>query len=314
MIWKCFTLSLWLLLGLPLSSHAQSNGCDEPRLNVVATVGMIADVAGHIGGDCVTLITMMGPGVDPHVYSATLRDVENLFEADLILYGGLHLEARLIDVFEQIHESLGTTVIPVSESIAETSVLHVEDSNATDPHIWMDVSLWMDAARAIRDGFVTALPENASYITANAEAYLAQMEALDVYVMEQIQRIPETQRILITAHDAFQYYSRRYAVDVYAPQGISTQAEVGVQDVRETIDLILSRQIPAIFVETSVSPAVVEAIQAGAQARGWDLQIGGQLYSDAMGTAGTLGGTYLGMIQSNTDTIVSSLLGENETE
>lgn len=301
-------LLLILLVSVPL--HAQAE-CVEPAINVLATVGMIADVAQNIGGDCVHVRALMGPGVDPHLYAATERDVEYLFDADIIFYGGLHLEARMIDVFEQVHTGLNKPVVAVSEHIPEDRRLLEVGTQVSDPHVWMDVSLWMYAAEAIRDALTEHYPEHAAYFTANADAYLAQMRDLDLYIRDQIARIPDEQRVLVTAHDAFQYYSRAYGIEVFAPQGISTQAEAGVQNIRETVQLLVDRQIPAIFVETSVSPRVIEAIIAGAQAQGHNVVIGGSLFSDAMGDAGTPEGTYLGMIRANTDTIVSSLLGES---
>ncbi|MBN8640145.1 MAG: zinc ABC transporter substrate-binding protein, partial [Anaerolineae bacterium] len=273
-------LLLILLVGVPL--HAQAE-CAEPAINVLATVGMIADVAQNIGGDCVHVRALMGPGVDPHLYAATERDVEYLFDADIIFYGGLHLEARMIDVFEQVHTGLNKPVVAVSERIPEDRRLLEAGTQVSDPHVWMDVSLWMYAAEAIRDALTEQYPEHAAYFMANADAYLAQMRDLDQYIREQIERIPAEQRVLVTAHDAFQYYSRAYGIEVFAPQGISTQAEAGVQNIRETVQLLVDRQIPAIFVETSVSPRVIEAIIAGAQAQGHEVEIGGSLFSDAMG-------------------------------
>jgi manganese/zinc/iron transport system substrate-binding protein len=269
-------------------------------------------VVSNIGGNCVEVTAMMGPGVDPHLYTATESDVELLFDANIIFYGGLHLESRMADVFEQIRQGLGKPTIPVSESIPEDLILTSPQFNTADPHVWMDVQLWMIVAETIRDKLSEYLPEQAAYFDQNAEAYLTQMEELDEYVSEQIERIPEERRVLVTAHDAFQYYSRAYGIEVYAPQGVTTEAEVGVQDIRETIDLLVDRGIPTIFVESSVSPDVVEAIVAGARARGHEVSIGGSLFSDAMGEAGTPEGTYLGMIRYNTDTIVSGLLGETE--
>lgn len=283
--------------------------CEAPQANVVATIGMIADVAQNIAGDCIEVIALMGAGVDPHLYTATERDVETLFEADMILYSGLNLEARLTDVFVQIREGMGKPTIPVSESIPEEFLLVSAAYDAPDPHVWMNVRLWMFVAEATRDGLIELLPEHEAYFSANAEAYLAEMQTLDEYVQAQITRIPEQQRILVTAHDAFQYYSQAYGIEVYAPQGITTESEVGVQDIRDTISVLIARQVPSIFVETSVSPDVIEAIIAGARAQGLAVEIGGTLYSDAMGDAGTYEGTYLGMIHSNTDTIVGGLLG-----
>ena len=285
-------------------------GCAEATINTLTTVGMIANVAEIIGGSCVQVTAMMGPGVDPHLYTATQSDVERLFDADIIFYGGLNLEARMSDVFVQVREGLNKPTIPVAENIPQGLIQTTVQYNSPDPHVWMDVRLWMYAAEAIRDGLAAYLPEQAEYFAQNADLYLQQMRDLDDYVREQIARIPEQRRVLVTAHDAFQYYSRAYDIEVYAPQGITTEAEVGVQDIRATIDLLVERDIPTIFVETSVSPDVIEAIIEGARDRGLEVSIGGSLFSDAMGEAGTPEGTYLGMIRANTDTIVAGLLGE----
>ncbi|MDX2160200.1 MAG: zinc ABC transporter substrate-binding protein [bacterium] len=284
--------------------------CATAEINVVATIGMIADVAQNIGGTCAEVTALMGAGVDPHLYTATERDVETLFNADLILYGGLNLEARLIDVFEQIESGMGTPVVAVSENVPEEERLQEIALNATDPHVWMDVALWRTAAEAIRDAFTAYAPQHEAFFAANADAYFAELDALDAYAEEQIALIPEDQRVLVTAHDAFQYFGRAYGIDVYAPQGITTESEVGIQDIRETIELIIDRDIPAIFIETSVSPDVIEAIIEGAAAQGHTVIIGGALYSDAMGDADTEAGTYIGMIRHNVDTIVTGLLGE----
>jgi manganese/zinc/iron transport system substrate-binding protein len=281
---------------------------DEP-INVVATTGMIADIIHNVGGEHVEIHQLMGAGVDPHLYRATDNDVDLLIDAEIIFYNGLNLEARLTDIFEQIGED--RPVVAVAENIPEEQLLkspRYED--APDPHVWMDVELWMIATEAARDALVEFDPANEADYTANAEAYLEELTELDTYVQEQIESVPEEQRVLVTAHDAFQYYGQAYGIEVYAPQGISTETEAGIADIRRMIDLIKERQIPAIFVETSVPPDVVEAIIAGVEDAGQTVSIGGSLYSDAMGEPETEEGTYIGMIRHNTDTIVSALLGE----
>jgi manganese/zinc/iron transport system substrate-binding protein len=281
---------------------------DEP-INVVATTGMIADIIHNVGGEHVEIHQLMGAGVDPHLYRATDNDVDLLIDAEIIFYNGLNLEARLTDIFEQIGED--RPVVAVAENIPEEQLLkspRYED--APDPHVWMDVELWMIATEAARDALVEFDPANEADYTANAETYLEELTELDTYVQEQIESVPEEQRVLVTAHDAFQYYGQAYGIEVYAPQGISTETEAGIADIRRMIDLIKERQIPAIFVETSVPPDVVEAIIAGVEDAGQTVSIGGSLYSDAMGEPETEEGTYIGMIRHNTDTIVSALLGE----
>lgn len=300
--------ALLLLLALPALA-----GCDEGlppeaegKLNAVATTGMIADIVRSVGGERVYVTQLMGAGVDPHVYTATEGDVITLTEADVIFYNGLHLEARMADVLARINERIPT--VAVGERVPEDRRLFGEAfEGQPDPHIWMDVSLWMLATEAVRDALIAQDPAGEQVYRDNAGAYLAQLEALDGYVRAQIDTIPERQRVLVTAHDAFNYFGRAYDIEVFAPQGISTQSEAGVEDIRRTVDVLVAREVPAIFVETSVPRDVVEAIVEGARARGHDVEIGGSLYSDAMGELGTPDGTYQGMIRHNVDTIVAAL-------
>jgi manganese/zinc/iron transport system substrate-binding protein len=275
---------------------------------VLATTGMIADVVKNVGGEHVDVIQLMGAGVDPHLYTARESDVVALVRADIIFYNGIHLEARMAEVFERISDSRLT--VAVGGAVPEHRLLHAEGFPEGDPHIWMDVELWMRVTERIRDTLVEFDPAHADAYAANAEAYLAELQDLDDYIHAQMARVPERQRVLVTAHDAFQYYGHAYGIEVFAPQGITTQAEAGVEDIRRTIDLLAERDIPAIFVETSVPPDVIEAIIEGARARGHIVTIGGELFSDAMGDPNTPEGTYIGMIKHNTDTIVSALLGE----
>lgn len=287
-----------------IPDSASTGDCSGEPLNVVVTIGMIADVAQNIGGACITVTALMRPGVDPHLYRASEGDVSTLLEADLIFYGGLHLEARMADIFEEMPGD--TLTVAVSEAVPEDQRLTVSEGQY-DPHVWMDVSLWRLAAARIQSTLVTLDPDDAALYNANADAYLSEMDTLHTYVGEQIATIPEGQRVLVTAHDAFQYFGRAYEIEVFAPQGISTVTEAGVEDIRRTIDVVVEREIPAVFVETSVPADVVEAILEGVQARDHSIVIGGSLYSDAMGETGTPDGTYLGMIRHNVDTIVAAL-------
>lgn len=302
----------WLLLlfGAPLLAACGGNTAvqEGAPINAVTTVGMIADVVKNVGGDYVQVTQLMGPGVDPHLYTATESDVDILLNADMIFYNGINLEARMTDVFEQIGSS--KPVIAVGDAIPQQRILTEVVYNAPDPHIWMDVELWMMVAEKVRDELIAFDAAHAAAYRENAQAYIAALEELDQYVQDQINRVPSEQRVLVTAHDAFQYFGRAYGIEVFAPQGITTQAEAGVEDIRRTINLVVERQIPAIFVESSVPPDVVEAIVEGARAQGHEVAIGGSLFSDAMGEAGTEEGTYAGMIRHNVDTIVTALLGE----
>ncbi|MBZ0282979.1 MAG: zinc ABC transporter substrate-binding protein [Anaerolineae bacterium] len=289
----------------PAASAPQTESTNA--INVVTTIGMIADVVKNVGGEWVNVTQLMGPGVDPHLYTATENDVATLTNAQIIFYGGLHLEARMTDIFEQIGKS--RPVIAVGEAVPEDRVLSAAGSEFPDPHIWMDVELWALVTEKITEELGKFDPPNAATYTANAEAYQAQLAELDKYAQDQINRVPAEQRVLVTAHDAFHYFGAAYGIDVFAPQGITTAAEAGVEDIRRTIQVIVDRQVPAIFVESSVPPDIVEAIVAGVEAQGRTVAIGGSLFSDAMGNSGTPEGTYSGMIRHNVDTIVSALLG-----
>jgi manganese/zinc/iron transport system substrate-binding protein len=307
-----FTRLLIGLFGLILlaacSPTTQTSSAERNSIiNVVTTTGMIADVVQNIGGQRVNVTQLMGAGVDPHLYTATQNDVSTLSNAQMIFYNGLHLEARMIDIFEQI--GANKPVVAVTDSIPDDKILKSPNYDAPDPHVWMDASLWSMAAQHIADELSVFDPSGAETYTTNVENYLAQLAELDQYAHDQIQTIPEEQRILVTAHDAFHYFSRAYGIEVFAPQGITTAAEAGVEDIRQTIRVVVERNVPAIFVESSVPQDVVNAIVEGAAAQGQDVVIGGSLYSDAMGQPGTPDGTYIGMIRHNVDTIVKALSG-----
>jgi manganese/zinc/iron transport system substrate-binding protein len=282
----------------------------ERTVNVVTTTGMIADIAKNVGGERVRVTALMGPGVDPHLYKASEGDVIRLQEADVILYNGLHLEAQMGDVLERLNE-FGIKTVPVTDKI-DRSLLQSppEFQGNYDPHVWFDVSLWMKAVAQVRDTLVELDPDHASTYRSNAEAYLAELENLHQYVLEQANTIPAEQRILITAHDAFNYFGRAYGFEVRGLQGISTEAQAGTADVQTLASFIVERRIPAIFVESSVPRRNVEAVQAAVQAKGFEVRIGGSLFSDAMGSEGTPEGTYVGMVRHNIDTIVTALTGD----
>lgn len=307
----------WLPIGLLIAAglilaacgggSAASGSADNGRIQAVITTGMIADIVANVGGEHIDVVQLMGPGVDPHLYKATESDVNKLSNADIIFYNGLNLEARMTDVFEQMARS--RPAVAVGEAVPEE--MRLKDpryENQPDPHIWMDVDLWRRVAEKVRDELIALDPEHEVDYRANAEDYLAALVELDSYVEEQVERVPGERRVLVTAHDAFQYFGHGYDFEVFAPQGISTASEAGVEDIRRTIDVVVERDIPAIFVETSVPQDVVEAIVEGARARGHEVGIGGQLFSDAMGEPDTPEGTYVGMIRHNVDTIVEELL------
>ncbi len=277
------------------------------NIRVVATVGMITDIVQQVGGDRAEVEGLMGPGVDPHLYKASESDVSKLQQADIIFYNGLHLEAGLSGVLERMND-LGNTAVAVTDGIDRSVLLAPPDfEGAYDPHIWFDVTLWMQAVENVRDTLSALDPGSADLYQANAAAYLQELEALHTYVQEQAATVPEEQRVLITAHDAFNYFGRAYGFEVRGLQGISTETEASTADVQDLADFIAERQIQAIFIESSIPVRNVEAVQSAVQAQGHNVQIGGELFSDAMGEPGTIEGTYIGMVRHNIDTIVGAM-------
>ena len=284
----------------------------EGKLNVVATVGMVADVAREVGGGHVAVTGLMGPGVDPHLYKASEGDVRRLFRADVVFYGGLHLEARMAEVLEEM--SARARTVAVTQAIPRDSLLAPpEFKGAYDPHVWFDVRLWTMTVDVIAQTLAEADPPNAADYRANAERYRGELEALDRYVRAQAGRVPAERRVLITAHDAFNYFGRAYGFQVRGLQGISTAAEAGTADVQELARFIADRRIPAVFVESSIPRRTIEAVQEAVAARGFRVEIGGSLYSDAMGNPGTPDGSYVGMVRHNIDTIVGALLRDTSS-
>jgi manganese/zinc/iron transport system substrate-binding protein len=280
----------------------------DGRIRIVATIGMIAEAAERIGGDRVEVTGMMGPGVDPHVYKASEGDVIDLADADLVLYNGLHLEAKLSDVLARIDRR----TVAVTDRIPESLLLSPpEFAGLHDPHVWFDVRLWMRAVERVRVALAELDPSHAPAYSRNADAYLDELAELDEYVRDQAARVPDERRVVITAHDAFNYFGRAYGFEVRGLQGISTASEAGTADIQGLAEFIADRRIPAVFVESSVSPRAIEAVREAVRSRGWDVQIGEQLFSDAMGDPDTPEGTYVGMVRHNIDAIVSGLLGED---
>ncbi|HRK91611.1 MAG TPA: zinc ABC transporter substrate-binding protein [Anaerolineales bacterium] len=301
-----------LTLSLLLSACATETGNNTTngKLNIVTTTGMIADIVKNVGGDHVEVTSLMGPGVDPHLYKASEGDIRRLQEANLIFYNGLHLEAQLGEVLEKMNDFNITTVAVADEIDPAILLSHPQYEDAYDPHIWFDVTLWMQAVRRVQETLSETDPAHKSAYEANATAYLAQLEELHQYVFSQAESIPAEKRVIITAHDAFSYFGRAYGFEVRGLQGISTESQAGTADVQALAEFIVEQQIPAIFVESSVPQRNVEAVQAAVQSQGFDVQIGGSLFSDAMGSEGTPEGTYIGMVRHNIDTIVTALKGE----
>ena len=308
-----FFLAVLLSAGV-VASCGQTRGNDAAlpdRLSVVATTSIIADLATQIGGEHVSVTGLMGPGVDPHLYKASAGDVTRLSGADVILYNGLHLEGKMADVFERMRQR-GIPVFAVAEeSVTGEDLIDSELFQGNyDPHIWFDVTLWQDAARRVQEILAEADPLRAAAYRERLDSYLAEMDRAHAYVRERTAAIPADRRVIVTSHDAFGYFGRAYGFEVHGLQGISTAAEAGTADVQQLADLVAARRIPAMFVESSISPRGIEAVQEAVRARGFEVGIGGTLYGDALGDPDSQAGTYLGMMRQNIDTIVAALAGD----
>ena len=312
---RSYPLLLAVLLSAGVvSSCGQTRGNDAVfpgRLGVVTTTGMLADLAAQIGGEHVSVTGLMGPGVDPHLYKASAGDVNRLAGADVILYNGVHLEGKMADVFARMRQRGIPAFAVAEEGIAQEDLIESELFQGNyDPHIWFDVSLWQDAARRVQEILAAADPLRAGAYRERLDIYLAEMDRTDAYVREQTATIPADRRVIVTSHDAFGYFGRAYGFEVHGLQGISTASEAGTADVQQLADLVAARRIPAMFVETSISPRGIEAVQQAVRSRGFDVGIGGALYGDALGDPDSQAGTYLGMMRENIDTIVAALAGD----
>jgi manganese/zinc/iron transport system substrate-binding protein len=284
-------------------------GTDDQRIRVVCTTGQVGDMLTHIGGEHVEVRTLMGPGVDPHLYKATPGDIRLLKRATVIFYSGLHLEGRLADVLEKFSQRKPT--FAVSDEIREHSPDRLrrapEFAASYDPHLWFDVGLWADCADFAARKLIEVDPVHADDYRRNADAYVAELRALDEQTRRRLAEIPAEQRVLVTAHDAFGYFGRAYDVEVHGLQGISTADEADLGAINELVQMLVARHVKAVFIETSVPSKNIRSLIQGCDAAGHELALGGELYSDAMGPAGTPEGSYIGMIRYNVDQIVGAL-------
>ncbi|WP_059049459.1 metal ABC transporter solute-binding protein, Zn/Mn family [Paenibacillus senegalimassiliensis] len=300
-----------IILGACSKVEGQADSVQRPAdgepIQVVATIGMITDVVKQVGGEEVEANGLMGPGVDPHLYKASQGDIEKLDKADIIFYGGLHLEGKMTEIFEKIENRKPT--VPVSKDIDPELLRSGADAGGSqyDPHIWFNVRHWISATETIRDTLVAYDPDHAETYQQNAEAYITQLEELDAEVKRQIAEIPDQDRVLVTAHDAFGYFGDAYGIEVMGLQGISTAAEYGSKDVSKLRDFLVENKIKAVFVESSIPTKSMEAVIAGAKEMGHTVKIGGELYSDSMGEPGSDADTYIKMVEHNVSTIVEAL-------
>ena len=315
----CYLLMTGILFSIssctPVDSTTESTD-DSSVTQIICTTGMIADVVSSVVGDQADVVALLGAGVDPHLYKPTRADVVALSRADVVFYNGLHLEGKMSEVLSGL-KAKGKIVVAVAEmalqKYPERALVEAGEANIqTDPHLWMSVEAWMDVVEVIADALSAWDPDHAAEYRINASGYLETLRLLDMYASKSLATIPEKQRILVTAHDAFGYLGKAYEIEVRGIQGLSTESEAGLRDLEDLVDCIVESSIPAVFVETSVADKNVRALVEGAASRGCMVEVGGSLFSDAMGASGTYTGTYIGMIDHNITTITNALGGHAE--
>ncbi len=312
------SVPLVLLWGCGQGSPGSSNGSnDQPYeggypVQAIATVGMVADVVRNVGGKHVQVTQLMGSGVDPHLHKASRDDVETIINGDIVFYAGLMLEGKMADTLIKVGRR--KPVFAVTELIEEGLLLEPEDFQGHfDPHLWMDASAWSKCADAVAAALAGFDPQHADDYRDNAAVYRQQLADLHAYGVTSLESVPRDRRVLITSHDAFNYFGRAYGLDVQGVQGISTESEAGLQRINSLVDMIVRKKVKAVFVESSVPRKNIEALVDGARSRDHDVAIGGELFSDAMGAEGTYEGTYIGMLDHNI-TLVTRALGGTAPE
>lgn len=297
------------LSGSAIGQASADTAPPPPLRTVETTTGMVADLARSVLGDGVEVRAIMGPGVDPHLYKPLRDDVVRILRADLIVTNGLMLEGKMGEVLARAGRD--RWVIAIGDGLDPARVIRPEDAEGhPDPHVWMDPTLWAQGAEAFAEALAQRRPAEGARCRALAAAYASQLRELDTWAKEAVATIPAERRILITSHDAFAYLGRAYGLRVEGVQGISTDSEPGLRRIGELVDLVVENRVPAVFVESSVPRKSIEALVEGARARGHELRIGGELYSDALGESGTWEGTVAGMIDRNVTTIVRALGGK----
>lgn len=279
---------------------------DNGKIRVVTTTNILADLVSEIGGDKISLQSLMGAGVDPHLYKASEGDVSKLYNADIIFYSGLHLEGKLVDIFEKMQSKKNT--VSVGDRLPKDQLISSANFGGNyDPHVWFNIQFFKQFAQTVADELSKADTENAEVYAKNNKNYQSKLDGLETEIKSIINTLPKEKRILVTAHDAFNYFGKAYDFEVVGLQGISTATEAGVRDVQNLSDFIIENDVKAIFVESSVPRRTIEALQAAVLSKKHEVEIGGSLYSDALGNPGTEEGTYIGMFRYNVNTIVNAL-------
>ncbi|MDD2983459.1 MAG: zinc ABC transporter substrate-binding protein [Crocinitomicaceae bacterium] len=304
---KSITCTLFLSATLFLISSCDPSARKSSKLNVITTTNIFTDIVHNIGGDSIQLQGLMGAGVDPHLYKASEGDVSKLSQSDLIFYAGLHLEGKMVDIFEKM-KSVNKTTVSLGEAIDKNLLIESKNFGGNyDPHTWFNVKLVKQMADQVAKSLTKADPKSAAYYKSNNIRYQKELDELEIYIRTKIESLPKEKRILVTAHDAFSYFGKEYGVQVLGLQGISTATEAGVKDVQRLRDFIIETKLNAIFIESSVPRRNIEALQNAVEKDGHVVQIGGSLYSDALGSPNTDEGTYIGMFKYNVNTMVESL-------
>lgn len=287
--------------------YYDSRVVSEKRITIVTTTSIIADAVRVIVGDSATVHALMGPGVDPHLYRARESDVHKLAAATIVFYNGLHLEGKMGQMLEGMNRF--TTVVAVSDVLDKNQLRRADFDEMYDPHIWFDISLWIPVVRYIQNTMIQSDPEHAALYQKNGDEYVQKLEQLHKYVKARVRAIAPERRILITAHDAFGYFGRAYGFEVVGLQGLSTDSDISTKDIQLLADYIVEKKVKAVFVESSIPQRTIIAVQNAVRARGWDVVVGDELYSDALGDETTQASDYCGMITYNIDVIVNSLVG-----
>ena len=284
----------------------KNNKVDNGKLNVVVTTTMLTDLVKNIGGDFINLQGLMGAGVDPHLYKASEGDVSKLFKADVIFYNGLHLEGKLVSIFEKMEAQ--KTTVALGEFLAKDGLIGSDYfASNYDPHVWFNIQYFKEFSNKVAAVLSTKDPKNAERYRSNNQKFQQELDLLQTRVIEAIATLAPEKRILVTAHDAFNYFGKSYGFKVVGLQGLSTATEAGVQDVQQLSEYIIQNNVKAIFIESSVPRKTIEALQAAVLSKGHQVSIGGSLYSDALGDTGSVEGTYIGMFLYNVKTIVNAL-------
>lgn len=303
---KKYLITLIAMFVFSCKKDKQADSKNE-KVRIVATTSQITDLVKELAGEKVVLEGLMGAGVDPHLYKASEGDVAKFYNADAIFYSGLHLEGKLEDVFEQMRHQ-GKKTIAVSDAISKSGLISSEYfASSYDPHFWFSVSNWKEVTQFVAAELSVLDPKNAEIYAVNAKKYINKLIQLEIQNTVLLEELPIEKRILVTAHDAFAYFGKAYDFKVVSLQGLSTATEAGVQDVQRISDFIISHEVKAIFIESSVPVRTVEALQAAVNAKGHNVAIGGTLFSDALGDTDSAEGTYIGMYQYNMKTIINAL-------